>query len=129
MVNKRVRNTVLGCNLKNDRMISVLFPRHTIQYHSNPSLCLNQWCWRSGSWTVVGRNTNLLELTPKKMSNILARIKEARQYWLLLLSASYSYPKDSSIIFYKIKMKKSDTFPKWEVKILVWQFLDWGSWE
>ena len=25
MVNKRVRNTVLGCNLKNDRMISVHF--------------------------------------------------------------------------------------------------------
>ena len=26
MVNKRVRNAVLGCNLKNDRMISVCFP-------------------------------------------------------------------------------------------------------
>ena len=25
MVNKRVRNVVLGCNLKNDRMISVCF--------------------------------------------------------------------------------------------------------
>ena len=25
MVNKRVQNTVLGCNLKNDRMISVCF--------------------------------------------------------------------------------------------------------
>ena len=25
MVNKRLRNTVLGCNLKNDRMISVCF--------------------------------------------------------------------------------------------------------
>ena len=25
MVNKRVRNAVLGCNLKNDRMISVHF--------------------------------------------------------------------------------------------------------
>ena len=25
MVNKRVRNSVLGCNLKNDRMISVCF--------------------------------------------------------------------------------------------------------
>ena len=25
MVNRRVRNTVLGCNLKNDRMISVHF--------------------------------------------------------------------------------------------------------
>ena len=26
MVNKRVRNAVLGCNLKNDRRISVCFP-------------------------------------------------------------------------------------------------------
>ena len=41
IVNKRVRNAVLGCNLKNNRMIC-LFPRHTIQYHSNPSLCSNQ---------------------------------------------------------------------------------------
>ena len=40
MVNKRVRNAVLGCNLRNNRMISV--PRQTIQYHSNPSLCPNQ---------------------------------------------------------------------------------------
>ena len=42
MVNKRVQNAVLGCNLKNDRIISVRFPRQTIQYHSNPSLCPNQ---------------------------------------------------------------------------------------
>ncbi|MFW1905622.1 hypothetical protein, partial [Acinetobacter baumannii] len=26
MVNKRVQNAVLGCNLKNDRMISIRFP-------------------------------------------------------------------------------------------------------
>ena len=38
---KRVRNAVLGYNLKKDRMIC-LFPRQTIQYHSNPSLCPNQ---------------------------------------------------------------------------------------
>ena len=37
-VNKRVQNAVLECSLKNDRMIC-LFPRQTIQYHSNPSLC------------------------------------------------------------------------------------------
>ena len=37
MVNRRVRNAVLGCNLKNERMIS-LSPRQTIQYHSYPSL-------------------------------------------------------------------------------------------
>ena len=39
IVNKRVQNAILGCNLKNDRMIS---PRQTIQYHSYPSLCPNQ---------------------------------------------------------------------------------------
>ena len=38
---KRVLNAILGCSLKNDRMISS-FPRQTIQYHSNPSLCPDQ---------------------------------------------------------------------------------------
>ena len=33
------------------------FPRQTIQYHSNPSLCHNQQCWRSWSWTVLWRPT------------------------------------------------------------------------
>ena len=42
IVNKTVQNAVLGCNLKNDRMISS-FPRQAIQYHSNPSLCPNQY--------------------------------------------------------------------------------------
>ena len=43
IVNKRVRNVVLGCNLKNDRMNDLCsFPRQTIQYHGNPSLCPNQ---------------------------------------------------------------------------------------
>ena len=41
IVNKRVQNAVLGCNLKSYRMISS-FPRQTIQYHSNPSLCPNK---------------------------------------------------------------------------------------
>ena len=36
IVNKTVQNAGLGCNLKNDRMISVCF--QTIQYHSNPGL-------------------------------------------------------------------------------------------
>ena len=41
MVNKRVQNAVLGCSLKNDRDLCS-FPRQTIQYHSNRSLCPNQ---------------------------------------------------------------------------------------
>ena len=30
------------------------FPRQTI-HHSNPSLCPNNWCWRSWSWPVLWR--------------------------------------------------------------------------
>ena len=44
IVNKRVRNAVLGCHLKNDLC---LFPRQIIQYHSNPSLCPNQECLKA----------------------------------------------------------------------------------
>ena len=39
IVNKRVRNDVFGCNLNNDRMISVYFQG---KQFSNPSLCPNQ---------------------------------------------------------------------------------------
>ena len=39
IVNKRVQNAVLGCNLKKLQNYLCLFPRQTIQYHSNPSLC------------------------------------------------------------------------------------------
>ena len=41
IVNKRVQNAVLGYNLKNDKMICS-FPRQTVQYHGNPSLCPDQ---------------------------------------------------------------------------------------
>ena len=41
IANKRVQNAVFGCNLKNDRVISVHF-QGTIHYHSNPSLCPDQ---------------------------------------------------------------------------------------
>ena len=43
------------------------FPRQIIQYHSNPSLCPNQQCWRSWSWMVLGRPTRPFRTnTPKR---------------------------------------------------------------
>ena len=39
IVNKRVRNGALGCNLKNERMISS-FPRQTIQCMAESLCCL-----------------------------------------------------------------------------------------
>ena len=42
IVNKKVQNAVLGCNLKNDRMTSVRFQgRPSNQCYSNTSLCPN----------------------------------------------------------------------------------------
>ena len=43
IVKKRVQNEVPGCNLKNDNDLCS-FPRQTIQYHNNPSLCPTQQC-------------------------------------------------------------------------------------
>ena len=42
IVNKRVQNAVLGCYLKKRQNYLCSFPRQTIQYNSNPSLCPDQ---------------------------------------------------------------------------------------
>ena len=42
VVNKRVQNAVLGCNLKNDRMISFHFQGKPFTITSYPSLCPDQ---------------------------------------------------------------------------------------
>ena len=41
IVNKRVQNAVLGSNVKNENDLC-LFPRQTIQYQGDPSLCPKQ---------------------------------------------------------------------------------------
>ena len=68
IVNKRVRNAVLGCNLKNDRMISVCFQGKpfnitVIQVYA-PATNAEE---AKGEW-LYNDLKDLLELTPKKMS-------------------------------------------------------------
>ena len=68
MVNKRVRNAVLGCNLKNDRMISVplqgkpfnIMVMQAYAPTSNAEEAEVEWFYEDLQ--------DLLELTPKKMS-------------------------------------------------------------
>ena len=67
MVNKGVQYAVLGCNLKNDRMISVC-PRQTIQYHSNPSLYTSRNAEEAEVEWFYEEPQDLLELTAKKIS-------------------------------------------------------------
>ena len=66
VVNKRVRNAVLGCNLKNDRMISVClqgkpFNIRVIQVYA-PTSNVEEG---EGEWFYEDLQ-DLLELTPKK---------------------------------------------------------------
>ena len=68
MVNKRIQNAVLGCNLKNDRMISICFQGKTfnitvIQVYAPTSNAEEAEVER-----FYEDLTDLLELTPKKMS-------------------------------------------------------------
>ena len=65
MINKRVRNAVLGCNLKNDRMISVC-PRQIIQYHSIQAYAPARNAEEAEVEWFYEEPQDLLELTPKK---------------------------------------------------------------
>ena len=86
IVKKWVQNAVLGCNLKNDRVISVLFQSKPFNITVIQVYTLTHWCWRSWSWSDLWRPRrpprnnakkveiewfyedlqDLLELTPKK---------------------------------------------------------------
>ena len=85
IVNKRVQNAVLGCNLKNDRMIS-LFPGQTMQHHSNPSLWPNHWCQRSLTWSVLWRYTRLSRTNTKQSclihhKGLECKCRKSRDTW------------------------------------------------
>ena len=66
MVNKRVQNTVLGCNLKNDRMISVRFQGKPFNITVNQVYALTSNAEEAEVERFYENLQDLLELTPKK---------------------------------------------------------------
>ena len=68
MVNKRVRNAVLGCNLKNDRMISVHFQGKPFNVTVIQTYAPNSNAEEAEVERFFEDLQDLLELTPKKMS-------------------------------------------------------------
>ena len=62
------------------------FPRQTIQYHSNPSLCPNQQHWRSWRWTVLWRptrpfRTNTQRRCPFHYRGLECKSRKSRNTW------------------------------------------------
>ena len=66
MVNKRVRNAVLGCNLKNDRMISVCFQGKPLNITVIQVYALTNNAEEAEAEWFYEDLQDLLELTPKK---------------------------------------------------------------
>ena len=66
MVNKRVRNAVLGCNLKNDRMISVRFQDKPFNITGIQVYALTSNAEEAEAERFYEDLQDLLELTPKK---------------------------------------------------------------
>ena len=62
------------------------FPTQTIQYHSNPSQCPNQECWRSWSWMVLWRpirpsRTNSPKRCPFHYRALKCKSRSSRDTW------------------------------------------------
>ena len=68
MVNKRVQNAVLGCNLKNDRMISVCFQGKPFNITVIQVYVPTNNAEEAEVEQFYEDLQGLLELTPKKMS-------------------------------------------------------------
>ena len=63
-INKTGWSVLLGCNLKNDRMISVHFPGKP--FNITVTVIPNHWCWRSWGWSVLCRPRRLPRISTKK---------------------------------------------------------------
>ena len=66
MVNKRVQNAVLGCNLKNDRMISVHFQDKPVNITVIQVCATTSNDKKAEVERIYEDRQDLLELTPKK---------------------------------------------------------------
>ena len=86
IVNKRVQNCSTWVQSQKWQTDLCLFPRQTIQCHSNPSLCPNQECWRSWSWTVLWRptrpaRTNIQKRCPLCYRGLKCKSRKSRATW------------------------------------------------
>ena len=77
IVDKRVWNAVLGCNLKNDRMISIHFQGKPFNIMVIQVYALTQ-CWISWSWTVLWRPTRSSRTNNQKRCPLLYRGLECK---------------------------------------------------
>ena len=86
IVNKRVWKCSTWLQSQKWQNDLCLFPRQTIQYHSNPSLCPNHWCRISWSWMVLWwptrpSRTNTQKRCPFHHRGLECKSRKSRDTW------------------------------------------------
>ena len=86
VVNQGAWNTVLGCHLKNDRMISVRFQGKSFSITVIQDYALTKQCWRSWSCMVLWRpttpsRTNIQKKYPFHYRGLECKSRKSRNTW------------------------------------------------
>ena len=111
-----------------------LFPRQTIQYHSNPNLCTKHWSQRRWSWPVLGRPTRSSRSNTSKRCLLHNRGSECksrksrdtwsnRQIWLW--SAKQSREKTERVLPRERTGHSKQTLPTTQEKTLHMDITRW----
>ena len=99
-------------------MIFCLFPRQTIQYHGNTSLCPNQKLWRCWSWTVLWRptkpfRTNTQKIWPFHYRGLECKSRKSRNTWQICpWNAEWSRAKANRVLSRKCTGHSKCLLPK-----------------
>ena len=135
MVNRRVRNAVLGCNIKNDRMISVRFQGKpfnitVIQVYaptSNAEEAEVEWFYEDLQ--------DLLELTPQKdpfhYRGLECKSRKARNTWsnrqIWPWNVEWSRAKTNRVLPRKCTGHSKDPLPTTQEKTLHMDITRWST--
>ena len=112
------------------------FPRQTIQYHSNPSLCPNQQCWRSWSWMVLWRpirpfRTNTQKRCAFHYRGLECKSRKSRITWsnrkIWPWNAEWSRGKTNTVLPRKCTGHSKHPLPTTEEKTLHMDITRWST--
>ena len=105
------------------------FPRQTIQYHTNSSLCPNQLCWRSWSWTVLWWYIRPFRSNTKKRcslhhSRLECKSRKSRDTWsdkkVCLWSTEWSRAKANWVLPREHTGHSKHPLPKHKRRLYAW---------
>ena len=106
------------------------------QYHSNPSLCPNQQCWKSWSWTVLWRptrpfRTNTLKRCPFHYRGLECKSRKSRNTWsnrqILPWSTEWSRAKANRVLPRECTGQRKHPLPTTQEKTLHMDITKWST--